>query len=291
VNCEEYIANYLSAHADRELTPEEERAVVGHLGSGANDGCAACRARLAEERLLKALIRRQATIVKTPEELQARIRAALDSIDAQAGARPAGVGRAVIRELRRPRVWVPLAAAAAILVALFIGSLPGIRGGGGPTLSGVSSMTASAAFDYAVAALDSFQRRFRPNVPSASLAEIAAAYGAAEMPDEMWNFGPTGYSVTGGRLDHLPDGSAVTYTLYHGPHGDILCTRYKANNFTIPPGAVAENDGHRFYRYKGYSLCLTIDKVGHYICVLAAKEPLEEFQKDVSMAGAFRPGK
>ena len=72
MNCEEYITNYLSAHADGELTPAEERAVAQHLGSGPDDGCAVCRARLAEERLLKALIRRQAATVKTPEEIQAR---------------------------------------------------------------------------------------------------------------------------------------------------------------------------------------------------------------------------
>ena len=40
MNCEEYITNYLSAHADGELTPEEERAVAQHLGSGPADGCA-----------------------------------------------------------------------------------------------------------------------------------------------------------------------------------------------------------------------------------------------------------
>ena len=59
MNCEEYITNYLSAHADSELTPAEERAVAQHLGSALDDGCAGCRVRLVEERLLKALIRRQ----------------------------------------------------------------------------------------------------------------------------------------------------------------------------------------------------------------------------------------
>ncbi len=290
MNCEEYIASYLSAHADSELTPEEERAVVEHLGRGANDGCAACRTRLAEERLLKALIRRAAT-VKTPEELQARIRDALDHADGEAGACPARIGGAIIRELRRPRAWIPLAAAAAILVALFIGSLPGVRSGGGPAFSGVSSMVASAAFDQAIGAFDSFQSGFHPNVPSSSLAAIATAYGAAEMPDQMWDFARAGYPVAGGRLDRLPDGSPVTYTLYHGPSGDILCTRYKASNFTIPPGAVAERHGHRFYRYKGYNLCLTVSEEGRFICVLTAKEPMEQFQRDISMARAFTLGK
>lgn len=286
MNCEEYIASYLSAHADGELTPQEERVVADHLGRGVSDGCAACRARLAEERLLKALIRRHGA-ARAPEELRARISAALDGVDRAAQAGAGGIGGAIVRELRRPRAWVPLAAAAAILVALFIGSLPGVRRAGVPELSGVSSMLASAAFDQAVGAFDGFQSGFRPNVPSSSLAAVAAAYGAAEMPDQMWDLERAGYSLTGGRLDRLPDGSPVSYTLYHGPGGDLLCTRYKASNFGFPPGAVAEHHGHRFYRYKGYSLCLTISREGHFICVLTAREPMEQFERDVSMAQAF----
>lgn len=42
MNCGEYIAKHLSVHADGELTPEEECAVAERLGSGADDGCAAC---------------------------------------------------------------------------------------------------------------------------------------------------------------------------------------------------------------------------------------------------------
>lgn len=286
MNCEEYITNYLSAHADGELTPEEERAVAGHLGIGVVDGCAACRARLAEEHLLKALIRRQAATVKTPEELNARIRAALDRLDRAPA--PIRVGGAALRELKRPRAWVPLAAAAAVIVALFIGSLPGVRRGAG---SGVSSMAASEAFDQAVRSYSDFESGFRPNVPSTSLAMIAKSYGAATMPHDMWDFEHAGFVVAGGRIDRLPDGNPVTYTLYRGPRGDILCTRYKADNFTIPPGAVAELHGHRFYVYKGYSLCLTVSKDDHFICVLTTREPMERFRRDVSLARAFSLGK
>ena len=115
MNCEEYITNYLSAHADGELTPEEERAVAEHLGSGPSDGCAVCWARLAEERELKMLIKRQSATVKTPQELRARIDAALDRLDRGLG--PRSVGAAVVRELGRPRTWIPLAAAAVLVVA------------------------------------------------------------------------------------------------------------------------------------------------------------------------------
>lgn len=286
MNCEEYIANYLSAQADGELTPEEERAAAEHLGRGPGDGCAACRRRLADERLLKMLIRRQAATIKTPEELHARINAALDRLD-RAG-RPRRIGVAVMRELERPRTWIPLAAAAVLIVALFVG-------GGMPRMdrrmrthgTGVSSIPATEALDEAVYSYETFETAFRPNVPSYSLAAIATAYGGAEMPDLMWNFQFAGYAVVGGRIDRLPDGNPVTYTLYHGRNGDILCTRYKASDFAVPPGAIGEHNGHLFYEYEGYSLCVTVSEQGRFICVLITSEPMNQLRHDVSLARAF----
>jgi hypothetical protein len=286
VNCEEYITNYLSADADGELTPEEARVVAGHLGSGPQDGCAACRARLAEERLLKALIRRQAATVKTPEEIQARINAALDLIDRGPATRRLGI--AVVRELRRPRTWAPLAAAAMLFVVVWAGGiLPGMHRGTLPANTGVSSIPATQALDQAVYSYETFETAFRPTVPSGSLADIAMAYGEAEMPDTMWNFQYAGYGVVGGRIDHLPDGNPVTYTLYHGRNSDILCTRYKASDFAVPPGAVGEMHGHLLYDYKGYSLCVTVSEQGHFICVLTTSEPMDELRHDISLARAF----
>jgi len=220
VNCEEYITNYLSAQADGELTPEEEREVAQHLGSGPADGCAVCRSRLAEERVLKALIKRQAATIKSPS-------------------------------------------------------------------NGVSAIPASEAFDQAVYSYETFETAFRPTVPSYSLSAIAMAYGSAEMPDLMWNFQFAGYGVVGGRIDRLPDGNPVTYTLYHGRNSDILCTRYKASDFAVPPGAVGEMHGHLLYEYKGYSLCVTVSEKGHFICVLITSEPMDRLRHDISLARAF----
>jgi hypothetical protein len=286
VNCEEYITNYLSAQADGELTPEEEREVAQHLGSGPADGCAVCRSRLAEERVLKALIKRQAATIKIPEEIRARINAALDRVDRRSA--PRRMGTAVMRELGRPRVWVPLAAAAMILVVLLAADgLPGLHRGTRPAGNGVSAIPASEAFDQAVYSYETFETAFRPTVPSYSLSAIAMAYGSAEMPDLMWNFQFAGYGVVGGRIDRLPDGNPVTYTLYHGRNSDILCTRYKASDFAVPPGAVGEMHGHLLYEYKGYSLCVTVSEKGHFICVLITSEPMDRLRHDISLARAF----
>jgi Putative zinc-finger len=286
VNCEEYITDYLSAHADGELTPEEQRAVDRHLGSGPNDGCAVCRTRLAEERLLKALIRRQAATVKTPDGIDARIDAALDRLDRALAPRRAGI--AVVRELRRPRTWVPLAAAAMLFVVLLAsGGLPGMHRGTRPPGKAPGAIAANQALDEAVYSYETFETAFRPNVPSASLSAIAMAYGSAAMPDLMWNFQFAGYGVVGGRIDRLPDGDPVTYTLYHGRNSDILLTCYRANDFTVPPGAVGEVHGHLLYEYKGYSLSVTASEQGRFICVLITSEPMNELRHDISLARAF----
>ena len=284
VNCEEYINKFLSAHADGELTPEEERAVVRHLGSGVDDGCAACRARLAEERLLKALIKRQAAAAHAPQELRANIDRALDRIDRDAI--PRRIGTAAIAELRRPRTWIPVAAAAMLLIVVAAGGGLSWIHGGGPS-GGVSALSAGDALDQAVYSYETFETAFRPNVPSGSLADIAMAYGSASMPDLMWNFEFAGYSVVGGRIDRLPDGNPITYTLYHGRNGDILCSRYKASDFAIPPGAVDQIKGHLLYEYQGYSMCLTVSEDNHFICVLTTNEPMDELRHDISLARAF----
>ena len=284
VNCEEYINNFLSAHADGELSAEEERAVVRHLGSGLDDGCAACRARLAEERLLKALIKRHSAMVKTPEELRTQLDRALDRFDS--GAIPRRIGTAAIAELRRPRTWIPLAAAAMLLVVVAAGGgLSWIERGG--SSSNVSGLSAGDALDQAVYSYETFETAFRPNVPSGSLADIAMAYGSAAMPDLMWNFEFAGYAVVGGRIDRLPDGSPVTYTMYHGRKGDILCTRYKASDFAVPPGSVGQIHGHLLYEYEGYSMCLTVSEENHFICVLTTSEPMDDLRHDISLARAF----
>ena len=287
MNCEEYITDYLSAHADGELTPEERRAAERHLGTGPADGCAACRKRLAEERVLKTLVRRQAVRLKAPQEIQARINAALDRLDRESAPRRAGI--AVLRELKRPRTWAPLAAAAMLFVVLLAGGvLPGMRRSSQQSLHKVAgAIPSSQALDEAVYSYETFETAFRPNVPSASLSAITVAYGSAAMPDLMWNFQFAGYGVVGGRIDRLPNGDPVTYTLYHGRNSDILITCYKAGDFAVPPGAVGEVHGHLLYEYKGYSICVAVSKQGRFIYVLTTSEPLDELRHDISLARDF----
>ena len=205
MNCEEYITNYLSAHADGELTPAEERAVAQHLGSGLDDGCAGCRVAAGRGTPAESADQAPGRSVKTPERIQTRINAALDQ--PRPRVLPRRIGTAVMRELSRPRTWIPLAAAAMLLVVLVAGGVvPACIADRGPPTGGVSAIPASEALDQAVYSYETFETAFRPTVPAASLSAIAMAYGSADMPDLMWNFEFAGYGVVGGRIDRLPDG-------------------------------------------------------------------------------------
>src|ERR1700733_4857072 len=87
VDCSSYIENYLSAHVDGELSAAELREVEEHLA-----GCVNCRARFAEERAVKALLRERAEMRRTPAMVRGSILAALDAIDAADSKHGAGRG-------------------------------------------------------------------------------------------------------------------------------------------------------------------------------------------------------
>src|SRR5258707_2725340 len=106
---------YLSAHVEGELSAAELGEAEEHLA-----GCVNCRARFAEERAVKALMRERAELRRTPPMVRGSILAALDAIDKADASkaagldrdRSAGADRAGLLSMRRARVWMPVAIAA-----------------------------------------------------------------------------------------------------------------------------------------------------------------------------------
>jgi len=80
------------------------------------------------------------------------------------------------------------------------------------------------------------------------------------MPNDMWNFQYAGYNAVGGRLDRLPDGNPVSYTLYRGRNGEHPVRALQGKRLHHPARRLAEHDGHSFYMYKGYSLASRFPK-------------------------------
>lgn len=279
--------NFLSAHADGELSPAEKRQAEEHLAT-----CGNCNARFTEELALKELLRTHLRNVREPGELRATLREALDAETAAKGS--AGPTRSGFRPRReywsafRPRreYWSDSAALAAFAAMVFIvvGTVFMLtRGANTPLRPGTETMR-DPGFDLAVAAFDRFDRHFEPNVPSNSPAEVSAAYAAAQMPESLWNFAGSGFTLAGGRIEKLPDGRIVTYTLYWGENGSILCTRFSVPNARLPEGAARMMDGHAFYRYRGYSVCLTRMRGGRVACILVSRLPVDGLIRQVETA-------
>jgi hypothetical protein len=145
------------------------------------------------------------------------------------------------------------------------------------------------AFDLAIAEYKQSLTNFKSNVPSGSPDSVVSAYIAIGMPPYLWDFKPDGYKLVGGRIDHMPDGTPVIYTLYRGYVGALMCMFKQTHKFNPPPGVYEEHHHYLFYKYKGYSICLT-DLSGfnygtsNYICVLAARVPIKEFVQEVLSA-------
>src|SRR5208282_2036873 len=115
LDCGTYIENFLSAHADGELTGDELRAADEHLA-----GCAECRARFEEEVALKKVLREHLGTLKTPATVRDRLLAALNAAESEPAPAPRvtpirGGSRA---GWMRPRVWVPTAIAALLILGL-----------------------------------------------------------------------------------------------------------------------------------------------------------------------------
>jgi len=133
-------------------------------------------------------------------------------------------------------------------------------------------------FDLAIENYEQSLRGFRPNVPSSSIEAVLTAYVEHGMPAYMWDFSPEGFKLVGGRWEHLPDGTPVTYTWFRGAKRGVICMFRQTDGFN-PPSTIHEEHHHLlFYRYRGFSVCLiNVGGYGNFISVIAAPMPMKQF--------------
>ena len=309
MDCREYIVGFLTADADDELDARERKIAREHLRR-----CAACRARLANERALKALIHEHSPRAKAPADVRLRIRAALGEINScparhaaaapVARVSPARAGGArnrlahAFRATRRLYVAAPaIAAASIVLIVLFAGG----------TRRPVQTARRSVPqFDLAIREFARMADDFVPNVPVDAFnskdgiyyawvvgnsnrppderLDVSRSYSELNMPADLYNFDDSGYSVVGGRFDHLADGRAISYTLYRGPDGALMNICIRNPRMEIPVDAVYWLGMHSFYSYKHYSLCVTSDPAGRFVSILVTRQRLLNLVRDVMLA-------
>jgi hypothetical protein len=140
-------------------------------------------------------------------------------------------------------------------------------------------------FDLAIENYERSLSGFRSNIPSNSIDTMLTAYIADGMPAYMWDFGPEGFKLVGGRWEPLPDGTPATYTWFHGAKGGVMCMIRQVDEFKPPARPHQEHNRLLFYKYHGFSLCLiNIGGYGNFICVVATRMPLEQFMSLVFAA-------
>jgi hypothetical protein len=168
------------------------------------------------------------------------------------------------------RVVFPLAGALAAGVLLLV-----LRAGTGGSAS-------VPDFDRAIANYQQSLANFRPNVPSKSIETVLTAYIEHGMPSYMWDFGPQGFKLVGGRFEHLADGTPVTYTWFRGTKAGVMCMFRQTSGFLAPPATHIDRDHLLFYRYHGYSVCLVnVGGYGDFISVIVSPIQMKPFMSMV----------
>jgi hypothetical protein len=148
--------------------------------------------------------------------------------------------------------------------------------------AGIGVSRAVPDFDLAIANYQQSLTNFRPNVPSSSVGTVLTAYIEDGMPSYMWDFGPQGFRLVGGRFEHLPDGTPVTYTWFRGTKADVMCMFKQTSGFQAPDAAHIERDHLLFYRYRGYSVCLiNVGGYGDFLSVIVSPMPMKQFMRMV----------
>ena len=114
---------------------------------------------------------------------------------------------------------------------------------------------------------------------------VLTSYVEHGMPAYMWDFGPDGFRLVGGRLEYLPGGVPVTYTWFAGTKGAVMCMLRQIDGFKPPSIRHEEHDRLLFYSYRGFSICLiNVGGYGDFISVIASSMPMPEFMHVVLAA-------
>jgi hypothetical protein len=168
------------------------------------------------------------------------------------------------------KLWYPVALAASIAMLMVA------------VHSSSDNFAPVRNFDLAIESYEQSLTSFRSNVPSSSIDTVLAAYIEHGMPSYMWDFGPEGFKLIGGRMDQLPDGTPISYTWFRKQNTGVMCMFRATVGFKAPALAHEPRDGMLFYRYRGFSICLlNLANYGNFISVIVSPISMIEFQRMV----------
>jgi len=268
MDCNE-AAVLITALVDGELDLDDVRRIQAHL-----DRCEDCARRRGMEERLKAFLHDRLGRVSTPSDLKARVRRALDELEA--GPVPPGAGpgrnpgpnpgpgprprpRPAPRRARGSagragggRPWLPLAILSGLLVAM-VALLVVMEGGGGREPAD-DLLDPLSQIHWAATEAGIFQVRTQDaGELTAWLAARTGPYAKVPPLDAV------GLTATGGRVVHMgPRTLAMALYRDYGSHTPDVTLLEGGADFAWPPdaGTVVDVNGHtaRLLRYRGMGL-------------------------------------
>ena len=318
MHCLEYISEHLAAHADNELSSLQLRAAEAHLEACAQCQARLLRERTLKQiirqqagvtrapaelrlRIRSALNDTALPPVNAATRFGAWRRSARRVLDGTSRRKPARP--VAIRPVRRKRIWIPFGVTGSLVLLLVLLTGRGLR------QPATAQAAAIPAFDIAINKYLQFGREFEPNVPPEAFNsrdgmlyawvidrdslqrvsddgpesdDISRSYRDVDMPDDLFDFSAAGYHIAGGRVDRLPNGRRVTYTMYSGDAGQILGLCFSDASMAAPVGAVDWVGMRSFYTYKGYSICLSFYPTDHFVSILVTRMPLQQLLREVA---------
>lgn len=248
----------ITAMVDEELPGGERSQVEAHL-----DKCRACALAYADERALKARIRRAAAELSAPRELRDRILAQLRGSPEQDRSRWAW---SALFGAWRSAAWPVFAVAMLVLLALPVFHLLQPRQ------------------PIALAALRTHERILGG---AASLVRVGSQAEVAERLSRSveGRFAPMGYDLSamnlravGGLVDEVR-GRKVLVTVYEGENPPLTCFTFLGTEQDAPQGAGVFLDPQKklaFYLFSRDGVNGVLHREGDLICILVSKMPMSE---------------
>jgi len=252
---------------DSRLSNGRRAFVEAHVAS-----CESCRRELSELRSARLALRTLAAAGTNPE-FDTRLRAALDTVDAELverrGRRP--------RRVRRP-AWLLAGMAAAGAAALFVFWILGEPGPAG--------LPDAAIGDFR-AVREGRVQLLHTLLPPADLEQQLTRDGL-HFRVRVLDLSMMGWELKGGRLSELGGRQAGLFVYRDRAGRVVVCEMFEGRLLDLPPGAVRfDHDGILFFAYRARGVTAVFWSEGDLLCVLVADLPPDELNA-LAIAKAMR---
>jgi len=262
--------NDLQELLDSRLSDGRRAFVEAHVAS-----CESCRRELSGLRSAR-LALRTLPAAETNPEFEAKLRAALDTVDAEFGERR---GRRPLRARRRAWLFATMAAAGAAALLVFWTLRE-------PSPAGLPD----AAIGDFRAVREGRVRLLHTALPPADLEQRLARDGL-HFRVRVLDLSMMGWELKGGRLSELSGRQAGLFVYRDAAGRVVVCEMFEGRLLDLPPGAERfVHDGISFFAYRARGVTAVFWSEGDLLCVLVADLSPEELQALAIAKAMRRPG-